>query len=106
MALGILERCSRAVWKGRAPRPPLASFFGNRRGSIAIYVGFVSTALMGASVIVFDIGRLAIVRTQVQNAADAGAMAGAYQLDGRAGARVRAEAVARNAAFKRRTKDR
>ncbi len=79
-------------------RPALRGFLGNRRGSIAIYVGFVITALMGASVIVFDIGRLGIARTQVQNAADAAAMGAAVQLDGLAGARVRAEAVARDAA--------
>ncbi|MEE8275241.1 MAG: pilus assembly protein TadG-related protein, partial [Alphaproteobacteria bacterium] len=64
-------------------------------------MAFITTALIGASTIVFDIGRLGIVRTQVQNAADAAAMAAAVQLDGQTSARARADAVARGAADQR-----
>ncbi len=43
----------------------MRKFWQSERGSLAIYVGFIAAALIGASTIVFDIGRLGIVRTQV-----------------------------------------
>ena len=89
-----------ASGRGRpALRPSfLSTFIKDQRGAVAIYVGVLLTVLMGVLVIVFDVGRLAVVRSQAQNAADAAAIAGAVHLDGEAGARARAEAVARGAA--------
>lgn len=55
-------------------------------------------AAVGVGAVALDIGRMAVLRTQMQNYADAAAMAGAGQLDGRVGAQTRARAVATNAA--------
>ncbi|MEE8533775.1 MAG: pilus assembly protein TadG-related protein [Alphaproteobacteria bacterium] len=100
-ALRLLACCTTVAWRLRALSPAIGSFLGDRRGALAIYVAFITTALIGASTIVFDVGRLGIVRTQVQNAADAAAMAAAVQLDSQTGARARADAVARGAADQR-----
>ena len=79
----------------------LPTFLRDQRGAVAIYVGVLVTVLVGMLVIVFDVGRLAVVRSQAQNTADAAAIAAAVHLDGQAGARARAEAVARGAADQR-----
>ncbi len=53
-----------------------------QHGAVAIVVGlslFVLVALLG---LVLDLGHVYIVRTQLQNAADAAALSGAKQLDG------------------------
>ena len=85
------------------PRPPrlLRAFSRDKSGAVAIYVGLLLTVLIGVLVLVFDVGRLAVVRSQAQNAADASAIAAAIHLDGTDGARARAEAVARGAANQR-----
>ncbi len=74
------------------------SFWRSQDGAVAIYVVFLATVLFGVLALVFDVGRLAVVRSQTQNAADAAALAAAVHLDGQAGARARAETVARGAA--------
>ena len=66
-------------------------------GAVAIYVAFASVALIGALVLAIDVGRLAVVRSQMQNAVDAACISAVLQLDGETNARARAEAVARNA---------
>ena len=66
-------------------------------GGIAVYTAFFAMLAVGAGALVLDVGRMGVLRAQMQNRADAGAMAGAVQLDGRAGARDRAAAVAVNA---------
>ena len=76
----------------------LSGFWNDQGGVVALYVAFLSVVLFGVLMIVFDVGRLAVVRSQAQNTADAAAMAGAVQLTGAAGARARAEAIARGAA--------
>ncbi len=85
------------------PKPPklLRAFSRDQSGAVAIYVGLLLTVLVGVLVLVFDVGRLAVVRSQAQNAADAAAIGSAIHLDGTAGARDRAEAVARGAADQR-----
>lgn len=70
----------------------------DRRGAVAIYGFYVGTLIIGAAVVAVDFGRLTVLRTQMQNAADAAATAAAAQLDGAAGATARAADVARNAA--------
>jgi len=44
-----------------------------------------------------DLGRVFVLRTEMQNAADSAALAAARELDGMSGAQARAEAAARNA---------
>jgi Flp pilus assembly protein TadG len=61
-------------------------------------VAFLSVVLFAVLMLVFDVGRLAVVRSQAQNTADAAAIAGAVHLTGQVGARANAEAVARGAA--------
>jgi Flp pilus assembly protein TadG len=69
----------------------------DRSGGVAIYTAFAGSLLIGSAVLAIDYGRLTLLRTQMQNAADAAALAAAAQLDHQAGARARAEDVARNA---------
>ena len=70
-------------------------------GSVAIYVMLVSTILIGAGALALDVGRLGSVRAQMQNAADAAALAGAMELDQTTDAIARATAIATNAATNR-----
>lgn len=73
-------------------------FLSDRSAVVAVYAGVVGALLIGASAVVFDIGRVGLVKSQMQNAADSAAIAGAVQLDRRDGARARAQAVAESAA--------
>jgi Flp pilus assembly protein TadG len=84
----VRQRAARAVWR----------FAKDRSAAVALYVGLSGALLAGTGAIVFDVGRLGVVKTQMQNAADAAALAAAVHLDGLDGARVRAQAVAENAA--------
>ncbi len=68
----------------------------DERGGIAAYAAMAALTAIGAGAVAVDVGRAAILRTQMQNTADARAMAAAAQLDGRDGARTRATAVATN----------
>ncbi|MFQ5973789.1 MAG: pilus assembly protein TadG-related protein, partial [Alphaproteobacteria bacterium] len=61
---------------------------------MAVYVAAVGTLLIGMGVIGLDVGRMAVLRSQMQNAADAAAMSAAGQLDGLDKARARATDVA------------
>jgi hypothetical protein len=64
---------------------------------VAVFAGFFSVLAIGAGALVLDVGRMGVMRSQMQDRADAGAMAGASQLDGRAGAQARATSLAVNA---------
>ncbi len=75
----------------------LGEFGAAAGGAVAIYVAFAGVALMGALVLALDVGRLTVVRSQMQNAADAACLSAAIQLDGLSNATDRAEVVARNA---------
>lgn len=82
-----------------------ASLFGeaarlvrDRRGGVAIYAAFGFMLLGGFGVLTLDYGRIVALRGQMQSAADAAALAGATQLDGAPGARLRASALATGAA--------
>ena len=70
----------------------------DRRGSITVYTALFLAAGISAGTLAIDVGRMTVLRSEMQNRADSAAMAGAVQLDGRAGARARALAVASNAA--------
>ncbi len=82
---GGLSRIASTLWR-------------DKRGAVAIYVAMVSLLLLGSGVLAIDYGRMAVLRTQMQNAADAAALAGAVELDALQDARQRAEQVARTAA--------
>ena len=75
-------------------RSRLATLRRDTRGSVAVYVAVVGTLLIGMGVIGLDFGRMAVLRSQMQNAADATAMSAAGQLDGLNKARARATDVA------------
>ncbi|RJF97085.1 pilus assembly protein TadE [Noviherbaspirillum cavernae] len=53
----------------------------NQKGAAVITVSFWFIALIGMTALAFDIGHLLIVRNELQNAADAAALAGANCLD-------------------------
>lgn len=55
-----------------------------QRGTVAILVGLTICALIGLLGIVIDLGFVGIRKTELQNAADAAALAGARQLNGTA----------------------
>ena len=69
--------------------------FGDERGSVAVYVTMVGLAAIGAGAVAIDVGQGVILQTQIQNAANAPAIAAATQLDGRDAARARANTVAK-----------
>ncbi|HYD99098.1 MAG TPA: pilus assembly protein TadG-related protein, partial [Alphaproteobacteria bacterium] len=69
----------------------------DRRGSVATYVALFAGLGIGAGALAVDIGRLGVLRAQMQNHVDAAAMAAARQLDARAGSRARARAAAQQA---------
>ena len=77
----------------------MRKFIHDRSGGALVYGSFAMMLLVGATLLAFDIGRLTVLRTEMQNRADAGAMGGAAYLNGSTGARTRAETVARQAMF-------
>ena len=64
------------------------------KGATLIYVSLMMALLMGMAGLSIDISRYFIAQTQAQDAADAGAIAAASQLDGQAGSRARATQAA------------
>ncbi len=58
-----------------------------QRGAVLILFGLSLVLLIGFAALVIDLGRTYVVRTELQNAADAAALAGAKQLD-QTGAKV------------------
>jgi Flp pilus assembly protein TadG len=68
------------------------------QGAVAIYAALLLTLVLALGVLTIDVGRMMILTTQLQNAADAGALAGATQLDGSSGSRDRATSIAATAA--------
>lgn len=68
----------------------------DERGSILIQATLTIVAIMGMIGLALDGGRLFMVNNDLQDLADAAALAGAAKLDGTIGAMQRADAVARN----------
>jgi hypothetical protein len=66
-------------------------------GGVMVYSAFFIVLALSVGALVLDVGRMTVLRSQMQDRADAGAMAAAAQLDGRDGAQARATAVAMNA---------
>ncbi len=75
----------------------LAALFRDQRGAVLVYVGVLLSLLVGGGVLAVDIPRTLTLRDQLQNAADAAALAGARELIGTAGAIDRAAAAAAQA---------
>lgn len=74
----------------------LGKFWSNESGASAALYALALPALIGAVGIGFDYARVASMDTELQNAADQAALAGATQLDQQANSIVRATAAARN----------
>lgn len=66
----IMRNDARFVWRTR-----------RQRGAIAIYIALLLPVLLGFVALSVDISRALVVRNQLQNAADAAALAGAGQLN-------------------------
>jgi Flp pilus assembly protein TadG len=62
-----------------------------QEGAVAVMVALSLMVLLGLAGVVIDIGRLFVIRSELQNAADACALAAAFELDGNANALTRAE---------------
>ncbi|MDP3192124.1 pilus assembly protein TadG-related protein [Rhodoferax sp.] len=66
----------------------------HQRGAVAIMLGLSLLVLFGFMALVFDLGRTYVVRTELQNAADAAALAGAKDLNRKAAGISKAIATA------------
>jgi Flp pilus assembly protein TadG len=62
-----------------------------QRGAVGVVVALSLIVLIGFLAVVLDLGRLLVMKTELQNASDACALAAAYELDGNASALTRAE---------------
>lgn len=82
----IYVLCQRAVNAAR-------NFLRDQGGSIIIYTGAFIAVGMGGAALSIDIGRVVLLKTQMQNRADAAAMAGAAQLDAKSYAIDRARFI-------------
>ena len=67
----------------------------DRRGTVLPYVAMMLAVIVGLAALAIDGSRLMSVQTQLQNAADALALAGAAELDRRPDSIIRAEAAIR-----------
>src|SRR3954454_4479736 len=70
------------------------SLWGSADGAVAPIVALSLTALIATGGLAFDYAHLAAMDTELQDAADHAALAGATQLDGTDGARGRATTAA------------
>ena len=75
------------------------SFLKDQRGATAATFGLALFALVAVGGVGFDYARLAGMDSELQNAADQAALAGASQLDGKNGACLRASAAASDPDF-------
>jgi Flp pilus assembly protein TadG len=71
--------------------------FHDDSGSIAVYSAILAVLGIGGAALAVDYGRLVVVKTQMQDRADSGALAAAVYLDLKPGAMARATDVATNA---------
>ena len=67
----------------------------DRRGTVLPYVAMMLAVIIGLAALAIDGSRLMSVQTQLQNAGDALALAGAAELDRRPDSIIRAEAAIR-----------
>lgn len=62
-----------------------------QRGAVAIMVGLSIAVLIGMIGLALDLGRMFVIKTELQNTADACALAAAKELDGKTNAKARAD---------------
>ncbi len=67
-----------------------------QRGAYLVMMALLLVVLVAVAALVLDIGRVLVLRSDMQAAADAAALAAAAELDGRADARERARGAARS----------
>jgi len=67
-----------------------------QRGALLALGVVLTIVLVGIAALALDLGRVFVHRTEMQNAADASALAAAMELDGKTGAQARAMAAARD----------
>lgn len=79
---------------------PQIRFRGRQGGAVLLLVTFSLLVFLALAALVIDLGRVYIAKSQLQNAADAGALNGAKQLNGTADGIVNALAAAREGAGK------
>ena len=72
---------------------PRLSWLRDRKGSAIVYVAVTLVILVGFAGLAIDVGYLYLVRGELQNAADSGALAGAQVLFKNKGATVNAGAI-------------
>lgn len=98
----IWPRCSPDgnLGAGHRPQPSMEATLNTRhthsapeRGSVAIIVALSIAVLIGMIGLAVDLGRMFVIKTELQNAADACALAAANELDGNTGAKLRADAA-------------
>ena len=71
-------------------------WYRDKSGGVAVYAAIFSMLALSAGSVSVDLGRLITLKSQLQHRADAGALAGAVQLDGTDGSMERARDVAMN----------
>lgn len=67
-----------------------------QRGAILAITAIMLVVLVGIAALALDMGRVLVLRSEMQNAADAAALAGAVELNGKADALDRARVAARD----------
>lgn len=67
-----------------------------QQGAVLAIVAVLLVVLIGIAALGIDLGRVLVFRSEMQNAVDDAALAGAAELDGKPGARARAMSAARN----------
>jgi Flp pilus assembly protein TadG len=72
----------------------MRKFLANKAGSLSVYTAIFSAFAIGTGAVAVDYGRSALLRSQMQDAADSAAMAAVIHLDGKNGAQSRAEQIA------------
>lgn len=75
----------------------MRQLYSDQRGAVAVLFAILAALLIGVGMLAIDIPRMAVFNTDLQNAADAAALAGAWELDGTTGAQNRAISAAVNA---------
>ena len=78
------------------PRRSISEFGRDQAGAVAVTYALAITALVAIAGVGFDYGRMASLDTELQNASDQAALAGASQLDGRTNACSRASDAVTN----------
>ena len=66
--------------EGSRKQQRILSFYHDQSGMVAVIVAILLAVLLGFAALAVDIGHVMVVRNEIQNAADAAALAGACVL--------------------------